>query len=215
MQNHDNHTNHVICPLCSEGEFREYGDGNFTFSHGKKKYVVEGQLYARCSVCKVEGFLPGQRALNEISIANFQKDIPDYVSPSDVLAVRERYALTQNQASQIFKGGVNGFSKWERGITYPSGATAMLIKAALASAEAMQTFAEIARVGFSVVDQKPLAAPASVNEESMKPLVFTATHVEYYDDARVVGCDNETDNEDRTSWTTLNTRSTKARPFHN
>lgn len=207
--------NHAICPLCNEGDFREYSDGRFTFNHGKKLYVVEGQFYARCSVCDVKGFLPGQRAKNDLAIQNFQKSIPDYVSPSDVLAVRERYSLTQKQATQIFKGGANGFSKWERGVTFPSGATAMLIKAALASPEAMKTFADIAQVDFPIHDQKIPAVSANKNVRFNLPIAFTSTHEEYCEDVLALSSENESDNEDWTLWTKLNTRSMKAKPYRN
>ncbi|MDQ2822647.1 MAG: type II toxin-antitoxin system MqsA family antitoxin [Pseudomonadota bacterium] len=207
--------NSVICPLCNEGEFREYRDGRFTFFHGKKKYVVEDQSYAKCNLCGAKGFIPGQQAENHQVVSDFQKSIPDYVSPSDVLAVRERYSLTQRQASQIFKGGVNGFSKWERGVTFPSGATAMLIKAALVSAEAMRTFADIAHVGFPIVDHAAPVISSEQNNVLSTPLLFVATHEEYCDEVTAGNDDSELDNENGKLWTTVHTGSTKLTSFHN
>jgi len=207
--------NHVICPVCSKGEFREYHDGRFSFKHGKKTYVLEGQAYARCNVCEVKGFLPGQRASNHLALTEFQKNLHDYVSPSDVLAVRERYSLTQNQATQIFKGGVNGFSKWERGVTFPSGATAMLIKAALKSAESMRTFADIAQVDFPIIDQMEITTPPDSEFKPIVPVIFVATHEEYCEEVVTGNYDNESEIESETSWATVNTGSTKSTSFLN
>lgn len=84
-----------------------------------------------CDKCGTRGYLPGQRDANQQSIREYQKALLGYISPSDVLALREKYLLTQEQAGVIFGGGKQGFSKWECGKSAPAGPTARLIKLAL------------------------------------------------------------------------------------
>lgn len=177
----------VVCPMCGEGTFESFDDGVFSFRHGNKSYSVPEQNYAKCSACETSGYLPGQRKKNSELISDFQKLIPDYVSPSDVLAVRERYSLTQKQAAQIFKGGPNGFSKWERGVTFPSGPTAMLIKVALSSSDAMRALAKVACVSFPIVDNfEALIPPVALEVVSKSELlIIQCTHSEYNDDVDI------------------------------
>lgn len=42
-------------------------------------------------------------------------------------SIRSRLGLTQKQAAELFGGGVNAFSEYERGITRPSKATVLLL----------------------------------------------------------------------------------------
>jgi len=187
------------CPICDSNEFRPYNDGEFTFRHVKKSYVVPNQEYACCANCGTRGFLPGQRAKNLQTIKNFQASIPEYISPSDVLSVRERYNLTQKQASQLFKGGVNGFSKWERGAAFPTASTAMLLKVALASPEAMQKLVEVARVDFEVVDQLDEPKKPAKALPLQSSVIIQCTHAEYREDT-AFNDETEADQE----WKNLN-----------
>ena len=136
----------INCPLCGKGHWIAHADGDYKFSHGRKSYVLKDQLYALCDNCGTKGYLPGQRDLNRKSIREFQSKLLDYISPSDVLAVREKYCLTQADAAKIFGGGKQGFSKWERGTSAPSGTTARMLKLALEVPQAMKYLAAQANV---------------------------------------------------------------------
>lgn len=125
------------CPLCKDGTWRPHADGTYKFLYARKSYRVSGQHYALCDKCATRGYLPGQRAANQQLIFEFQRALPGYISPSDVLSLREKYLLTQEQAGMIFGGGKQAFSKWECGKATPAGPTARLIKLALKSPEAM------------------------------------------------------------------------------
>lgn len=130
------------CPICELGKWQPKSDDVHLIRHGRKTYRVTGLHYAICNKCGTRGYLPGQRKANRLLVQKFQETLPWYVSPSDVLAVREKYRLTQKQANEIFGGGSQGFSKWERGIASPAGPTARLIKTALKYPEVMRTLAK-------------------------------------------------------------------------
>lgn len=132
----------VKCPACESGEWQPKSDGVHSFRHSRKEYQVGGLHYAVCNNCGLRGFLPGQRKANRELIQKYQNTLVGYISPSDVLLVREKYLLTQKQANKIFGGGSQGFSKWERGIASPAGPTARLIKLALKHPDVMRALAE-------------------------------------------------------------------------
>lgn len=131
-----------LCPICESGKWQPKSDDVHLIRHGRKTYKITGLHYAICNKCGAHGYLPGQRKANRLLVQKFHESLPWYVSPSDVLAVREKYRLTQKQANEIFGGGSQGFSKWERGIASPAGPTARLIKTALKYPEIMRALAE-------------------------------------------------------------------------
>jgi HTH-type transcriptional regulator/antitoxin MqsA len=193
-----------MCPICDSGEFQPHHDGTYSFRHGRKTYVVTGQQYAVCSECGTSGYLPGQRKENARLIKEFQASLVDYISPSDILSVREKYNLTQKQASQLFKGGVNGFSKWERGVAFPSAATAMLLKIALASSEAVQILAHAAKVDFQVEIPRNELDQGDISTKGLPLVITQCTHAEYRDDF----VDNDIESDIDTKWNALAQSST-------
>jgi len=138
------------CPICDSGEWQPKSDDVYTFRHGRRTHQVAGLHHAICNKCGTRGYLHGQRKANQLLVKKYQETLLGYVSPSDVLAVRERYLLTQTQANKIFGGGSQGFSKWERGITSPAGTTARLIKLALKYPEVMRALANESGVELTV-----------------------------------------------------------------
>lgn len=140
------------CPLCRNGKWKEFTDGEFNFRHGRKTYTVPGLHHAVCEECGTRGYLPGQRAHNKYIVEQYQSGMEGYISPSDVLSVREKYCLSQVDAVKIFGGGTQAFSKWERGTASPAGPTARLLKLALEVPAAMRYLAE--RAGVELVHER-------------------------------------------------------------
>lgn len=163
-----------ICPVCQDGMMESHSDGIYEFRHARKAHKIFGQYFCVCTKCGTKGYLPGQRAANLAAIKAYQSKLPDYISPSDVLAVREKYSLTQKDANALFGGGKQGFTKWERGLAVPAGPTARLIKLALASSEALKELAQIAGVTVCLPDYE------SETERSTdsRVVVILSTHFE-------------------------------------
>lgn len=129
------------CPICREGTWTPHADGVHTFSHKRKTHKVTGMHYVCCSACGTRGYLPGQKAENKRLIKAYEDTLPDYISPSKILSLREMYMISQTQAARIFKCGPTAFSKWERGVGAPTGPTALLLNMALEHPEFMQALA--------------------------------------------------------------------------
>lgn len=134
------------CPICGEGQWVDHGDGTHTFRHKNKAHNVTGMHYAVCEHCGTRGFLKGQIAANKKRIAEYEDSLRDYISPSNILRIRERYDLSQKDAAKLFQCGPTQFSKWERGIVAPTGATAVLLRLALQDTEVVRKLASEAGI---------------------------------------------------------------------
>lgn len=164
------------CPVCEIGRWEPKSDEVYAFRYGRKEHRLTGLHYALCNKCGTRGYLPGQRQENQKLVHQYQAKLVGYISPSDVLALREKYLLTQKQAQKIFGGGSQSFSKWERGITSPAGPTARLIKLALRYPEVMRDLARDAgvRIAESIASEKP----SHVFVYNVKTIGGATSHIE-------------------------------------
>jgi len=147
--------NHELCPICDIGHLIVHNDDTFKFRYARKEYVANGLVYVRCGNCNTKTYLTGQREYNKKLIEEFQKTLVTYMSPSDILALREKYNLPQSMAAKIFGGGVNAFSKWERGEVIPSEPTAKIMRLALNNPAYMKDLADLSGVAIES-EAKPI-----------------------------------------------------------
>lgn len=64
-------------------------------------------------------------------------------NPPEIRLIRERLGLTQAAAGKVFGGGVNAFSRYERGETKPSSTMRKLLKLAERHPELVKELADI------------------------------------------------------------------------
>lgn len=70
-----------------------------------------------CDKCG-EGVIGGDdRKATQKELQAFRSRIDGLLSPDNIKQIREKLNLTQQKASDIFGGGVNAFSRYERGET--------------------------------------------------------------------------------------------------
>jgi putative zinc finger/helix-turn-helix YgiT family protein len=134
------------CPMCGAGDWIPRSTGVHRFKHKRHEYCVEGMHDAVCSHCQTRGFIEGQYEENARIIAEFEKKLRDFISPSDIYAIREKYLISQEQAGKIFACGKSYFSKWENGEVSPTGTAALTLKAALEDSTFMKKLADDAGV---------------------------------------------------------------------
>lgn len=139
-----------ICPVCDKGHMIAHSDGTHKFKYQRRNYVVDGIHYAKCDNCHTSGYLPGQLTHNKLLIENFQRNLVSIISPSQILLLREKYSLTQEKASKIFGGGVNAFSRWERGIIVPAESTAKLMLLALDDEQVLIKLAKLSKIEVNI-----------------------------------------------------------------
>lgn len=111
------------CPLCAEGTLRT----------GKQKQSLEyrGHPYeytakgAFCDHCH-DGF-PDHDALDEDAWLAFRNRV-DAEEVAELVRIRKKLGLTQQQAAKLTGGGKNAFSRYERGQTKPVAAVVNLFR---------------------------------------------------------------------------------------
>jgi len=87
--------------------------------------------YSVCGGCDRE-FVPKSQILSgEIAVRNAKKKFDGLLSSQDIANARATLSISQDQASKVFGGGKNAFSKYERGEVSQSVAMDKLIRICL------------------------------------------------------------------------------------
>ncbi len=103
-----------ICPICEADSLREilYADD---FQYNGKTVHVDGLEGCECGACGADPVLKDQIKRNHQRIADAKRASDGMLTGEDIKALRRRFDLTQKDAAELFGGGVNAFSKYERG----------------------------------------------------------------------------------------------------
>lgn len=98
--------------------------------------------YSECGNCGREFISKSQILRNEIALRAAKKNVDGLMAADKVAHARMALCLTQEQASKVFGGGRNAFSKYERGEVAQSAAMDKLIRVCL---KHQDVFRELAR----------------------------------------------------------------------
>ena len=117
----------TICPACEVGNLAPsmYSDD---FKHGDATIHVDGLELCVCDNCGNEFIFPEQAKRNHLRVADAKRSKEGLLSGAEVRAIREQLDLTQQQAARLFGGGVNAFSKYERGENIQNRSTDVLLR---------------------------------------------------------------------------------------
>ena len=160
------------CPACRSGHLHPAERVRMFSPHGK---TVEVQLLtSRCDKCGEETTRAAQQKENLVRLAARKAQYGSLLLGEDILALRKRYGLTQQDASKIFGKGIIAFSRYENEVTYPDDSTTLLLQLAIESPSVMKSLADKAKI------EIPLWAARCEDEQRVKlhllPTVYkTAT----------------------------------------
>ena len=102
--------------------------------------------YSVCNGCGRE-FVPKPQILRgEIAVRNAKKKVDGLLSSEEISQARAKLSISQEQASKVFGGGKNAFSKYERGEVAQSVAMDKLIRVCLKHHHVFQELAHKAGV---------------------------------------------------------------------
>ncbi len=116
-----------ICPICDTGALSPVTFDDF-FDFNGDKILVEGLEGSLCDTCGADPILRNQILRNQRVIADAKRKKLGYLSGIEILRIRNKYGLTQKEASELFGGGTNSFSKYERGEVVQSAAADVLLR---------------------------------------------------------------------------------------
>lgn len=115
------------CPHCERGEL-ESRTIQETIRYDGSRLEVEGIEISACPACGEELVLPAQAKNNERRFSDAKRMHDGLLTSVEIAAWRKRHGLTQLQAAKLVGGGVNAFSKYERGEVMQSQAVDTLIR---------------------------------------------------------------------------------------
>lgn len=110
-----NKSNLEHCPLCGEKSY-QHRVKSMTL-HYKSQPITVKQPGYWCSSCN-DGVIGGEdRKATQKELQTQRAKIDGLLPPDEIKKIREQLNLTQQQAGELFGGGVNAFSRYERGET--------------------------------------------------------------------------------------------------
>ena len=128
------------CKLCKSENVSDYVEAEEISYKGNALQV--SIAYSLCNNCDREFISKPQILQNEAALRAAKKDYDGLLSSEEIIRARRTLSLTQDQASRVFGGGRNAFSKYERGEVSQSVAMDKLIRICLSHRE---IFHELAR----------------------------------------------------------------------
>lgn len=119
----------INCKLCKSENIKQLDDVESISYKGTELSVT--MEYSICSDCGRE-FVSKQQILNNDSrIRDAKKTVDGLLTSTEIYHARTSLGLTQEQASIVFGGGKNAFSKYERAEVSQSAAMDKLIRICL------------------------------------------------------------------------------------
>ena len=132
------------CPACKLGHLHPASRVRKFSPHGQTVQVE--LLTSLCDHCGVETTRAAQHKENLSRLAMRKVHYGALLMGEDILALRKRYGLTQQDASRIFGKGKIAFSRYENEVTYPDESTTLLLQLAIDSPSVMKSLADKANI---------------------------------------------------------------------
>lgn len=119
----------MTCKLCKSENVKRYDEAEAISYKGSIIQVLI--TYSVCDNCDREFITKPQILRNEAALRSAKKKFDGLLSAQEIIRARKELSLTQEQASRVFGGGRNAFSKYERGEVSQSAAMDKLIRICL------------------------------------------------------------------------------------
>lgn len=138
------HTKSRLCPACRQAELqpttyvRQFRPRGRTIS-------VE-LLTSKCPTCGAEATNAAQHAENLRRLKARKGQYDSLLLGEEVLALRRRYGITQQQAAKLFGKGKIAFSRYENEVSYPDETATLLFTLAIEKPGVIRWLADRAKV---------------------------------------------------------------------
>ncbi|MFA6312622.1 MAG: type II TA system antitoxin MqsA family protein [Sterolibacterium sp.] len=167
--------------MCDSLQIKIRDDRTAKFSYLKRQHVLNGQEDTVCLACGTGFYQPGQIERNNQRFARFSASLIKHIAPWEILALRETYLISQQQAAKIFRCGKTQFSKWERGEVAPTGTASLALREALENQKYMEKLAHQAGVKINT----PKTSPADIKLSPRITSIGSGLVIQYYDETFV------------------------------
>lgn len=132
----------AYCRSCKSQDVSQHSEME-AYQHKGQAYQALTD-YSVCQQCGAEFITTEQIHSNEARIREARKKLDGLLSGEEIRQARVKLGLTQEDAAKVFGGGVNAFSKYERGEVAQSVAMDKLIRLAAESNLVAQRLREMA-----------------------------------------------------------------------
>ena len=134
-------TEPLICPVCDEGLLTPEIHSD-EFLHYGGSIQVDGLSKCVCSECGADPVLNHQIRSNKLLISDVKRVHDGLLIGGAIRDIRKGLGLSQAEAGQLFGGGANAFSKYERGDVIQSKPMDQLLRAAMLRPDLIEFFRE-------------------------------------------------------------------------
>jgi HTH-type transcriptional regulator / antitoxin MqsA len=117
----------LTCPMCERGTLTPVTYSE-TFQHHGAELHVSGLEGYECECCGADPIFDDQIRRNHARILDARRRADGLLTGEEIRVLRDRLGLTQKAASELFGGGANAFSKYERGEVVQSAAMDRLLR---------------------------------------------------------------------------------------
>jgi len=131
-----------ICPICASASMKELTRSS-SINYKGNQFSIESLEYTQCNDCGFEIIPPTQKKRNDCKIRDCRREIDGLLTGAEIKEIRKELGLSQERAFQIFGGGKNAFSKYERGEVVQSISMDRLLRSASVSEEFFNYLLEI------------------------------------------------------------------------
>jgi len=155
------------CPICETGILVS---NTYTgvIQHKGNDLDVPNLECSVCKSCGADPVLADQAKRNQARFTDAKRAADRLLSAQEIRSARKNLGLTQHEASRIFGGGLNAFSKYERGEVIQSEAMDKLIRVACQFPNAWRYMNQLATPKSSSPSELPsgdLACPPAITEK--------------------------------------------------
>lgn len=117
------------CAECGSSDFEVRVELD-EFQRNGQSFIVDVE-YSVCRQCNDEVIFAEQIKRNDCVLRDAWRKIDGLLTSQEIVSLREKLGLTQQDAAKVFGGGVNAFSKYERCEVIQSVAMDKLMRSAL------------------------------------------------------------------------------------
>ena len=116
------------CPSCAAAEL-VHDTRDMPYTYKGETTVIPAVTGDFCPACNEAVLDMAESTRTSTAMLAFNKQVnASIVDPGFIVSVRNKLALDQREAAEIFGGGVNAFSRYENGRTKPPLALVKLLK---------------------------------------------------------------------------------------
>lgn len=114
------------CPFCGDGTLnRGFNDVEYQYK-GHTLLIQQPGTY--CDLCHESILEPSDLKSNRRDLQAFRSRVDGLLEPGKIKSARKALGLNQKDAGELFGGGHNAFSRYERGEIAPPKALSLLLE---------------------------------------------------------------------------------------